>query len=76
MITTPIAINQDMSAKTIPMGPYFWSSEITVLEKMKEKTTSIPTQNSAVATADGNEFLDDIVVGCRRDSDARNTHGT
>jgi hypothetical protein len=36
MMTTPIGINQDIRAKRTPLGPYFWSLEITVLEKMKE----------------------------------------
>jgi len=29
MITTPMAISQDMRAKTTPIGPYFLSSEVT-----------------------------------------------
>ena len=48
-----MAISQDMRANTTPIGPYFLSSEMTVPEKINENTTSIPTQKSAVATADG-----------------------
>ena len=62
LVVTSIAINQDLSAKTTPMGPCFWSSEITVLEKVKEKTTSIPTQKSAVATADGSDARHDTLA--------------
>jgi hypothetical protein len=47
------------------MRPHFWSSEITVLEKMREKTTSIPTQKSAVAAADGNNARHDTLVESR-----------
>src|ERR1039458_7689459 len=43
-----------MRANTTPMDPYFLSSEITLLEKMNEKTTSIPIQQTAVAIAEGN----------------------
>ena len=42
MITTPMAIGQDMRAETTPGGPYFLSSEVTMPEKMTEKTASMP----------------------------------
>ena len=65
MMTTPMAISQDMSANTTPIGPYFLSSEITVPEKMNENTTSIPTQKSAVATAEGNRARHDTLAESR-----------
>ena len=60
MITTPMAMNQDIRAKTTPMVPYFLSSEMTVPEKMIANTTAIPTQHTAVAMAEGNSSLQEI----------------
>ena len=56
-----MAISQDMRANTTPIGPYFLSSEMTVPEKINENTSSIPTQNSAVATADGSRARHDTL---------------
>ncbi len=63
MITTPMAISQDMRAKTTPIGPYFLSYEVTIPEKMTEKTASMPTQKTAVATAQGNRAQ--LIMICR-----------
>jgi hypothetical protein len=38
MITTPIAMKNDMRANTTPTGPYFRSFEMTMPEKTTEKT--------------------------------------
>ena len=54
MITTPMAISQDIRAKTTPIGPYLLWLAVTMPEKMTEKTASMPSQNTAVATAAGN----------------------
>ena len=51
MITTPMAISHDMKAKTTPIGPYFLLSDVIMLEKMIEKTTSVPIQKIAVEVA-------------------------
>ena len=65
MITTPMAISHDMKAKTTPIGPYFLLSDVIMLEKMIEKTTSIPIQKIAVARAAGNRSLHEILPASR-----------
>src|ERR1017187_949348 len=65
MITTPMAISQDIRAKTTPIGPYFLSSEMMVPEKMTEKTASMPTQHTAVATAAGNRARQELLPASR-----------
>jgi hypothetical protein len=57
-----MAMSLDMSAKTTPMGPYFLSPDIIVLEKVREKTTSIPNQHTAVAMAEGKRILQGILL--------------
>src|SRR5689334_5929677 len=56
MITTPIAMKNDMRANTTPTGPYFRSFEMTMPEKTTEKTASMPSQNTPVATAGGSSL--------------------
>ena len=65
MITTPIAMSQDMRANTTPINPYFLSSPITVLEKMYEKTTSMPIQQIPVAMAEGSRADHEILPANR-----------
>ena len=60
IITTPMAISQDMSAKTTPIGPYFLSSEVTTPEKTTEKTASMPSQNTAVGRRPGDRSRQEI----------------
>jgi hypothetical protein len=51
--TTPMVVSQDMSAKTI--GPYFLSSEVTMPEKMTEKTASMPRPEPCRADGGGGQ---------------------
>ena len=47
------------------MGPYFLSSDMTVLEKMNEKTTAMPSQQTPVATAGGSRSRHETLPASR-----------
>jgi hypothetical protein len=49
----------------IPIGPYFFSLEITIAEKTSEKTTSMATYSTPVAQAAGNSFRPEILPPSR-----------
>ena len=51
MTTTPMAIRLKQSCEVIPIGPYFFSLDITIAKKTSEKTASMATYSTPVAQA-------------------------
>jgi hypothetical protein len=65
MTTTPMATRNTIREKTVPIGPYSLSSDITMRDMKIEKAASIPSQNSPVPTAGGNILRQETLPASR-----------